>query len=273
MNGQPRSPSQIDNLTLIAMTAIAYILANGVHEGIGHGGACLVTGGRCVALSAVFFECDKSALSSLAQRWIAASGTLANLALGALALLLLARSSRRVTPTGYFLWLLMTVNLLQGAGYLLFSGVANIGDWAQVIRGAEPSWLWRTSLIVAGGAVYWGVIRISLRQLVPFLGESRGRVRRATLLSLVPYLAGGLVYLVAGLPNPLGLWLVLISAAAAAFGGTSALAWMTQLLRNERRYPPSPAAALSIPRSRAWLVAGALTVLLFVGVLGPSIRF
>ncbi len=273
MNGQLRSSAAVDIVTLIAITGVAYVIANGMHEGVGHGGACLLTGGRCVALSAVFFECDRSALSSSAHRWIASAGTLANLVLGAVALLLLTRPGRRATPVRYFLWLLMTVNLLQGAGYLFFSGVAGIGDWADVIQGAEPAWLWRSLLGAAGGAAYWRVVLLSLRQLVPFLGESRGRLRRATLLSLVPYLAGGLIYVVAGLPNPLGPWLVLISAAATAFGGTSALAWMAQLLRNERRYPPSPEAALAIPRSRVWLAVGALSVVLFVGVLGPSIRF
>jgi hypothetical protein len=48
---------------------------------------------------------------------------------------------------------------------------------------------------------------------------------------------------------------------------------MTQLLRNQRRFPPSMEAALSIPRSRAWVVVGALTALVFIAVLGPSIRF
>jgi hypothetical protein len=271
MNDTP-SPN-LDRLTLIAITAVAYILANSAHEGVGHGGACLLMGGHPVALSTLFFECDKSGLSASAQRWISAAGTLANLALGALAMGLLARPPRRKTPGRYFLWLLMTINLLQAAGYLLFSGIANIADWASVIRGVEPPWLWRAVLSLVGGAAYWGTIQLSLRKLVPFLGEDQGRLRRAMELSLIPYLAGGLLYVLAGLPNPLGFWLVLISAVAAAFGGASALAWMTQLLRDERRFPPSAEVALSIPRSRAWVVVGALITLVFIGVLGPSIRF
>lgn len=43
----------------------------------------------------------------------------------------------------YFLWLLMTINLLQAGGYILFSGLGNIGDWAYVIHDLEPVWLWR----------------------------------------------------------------------------------------------------------------------------------
>ncbi len=66
---------------------------------------------------------------------------------------------------------------------------------------------------------------------------------------------------------------MLISAAAASFGGTSGLAWMAQLLRDERRFPPRDGPTLRIPRSVPWLVAGAAIALLFVGVLGPGIRF
>ena len=73
------------------------------------------------------------------------------------------------------------------------------------------------------------------------------------------YVAGGLLYVAAGLLNPESPMLVLISAAAASFGGASALAWMTQLLRNRERYPPSSEPALGIARSWPWLVAGALT--------------
>jgi hypothetical protein len=185
----------------------------------------------------------------------------------------LGRSARRDTPARYFLWLLMPINLLQWAVCLLFSGVANIGDWASFIRGVGSPGLWRAGLALVGGAAYWGTIQLSLRELVPFLGDGPGRQSRARELSLVPYLAGGLLSVLAGLPNPQGFVLVLISAAAAAFGGTSALAWMTQLLRNERRFPPSAEIALSIPRSWAWLVAAALTAAVFITVLGPSIRF
>jgi hypothetical protein len=75
-------PSALDRLTLVAIAAVAYVLANGVHEGVGHGGARLLMGGRPVALSAVFFECDRSGLPASTHRWIAAAGTLANLAVG-----------------------------------------------------------------------------------------------------------------------------------------------------------------------------------------------
>ena len=67
--------------------------------------------------------------------------------------------------------------------------------------------------------------------------------------------------------------LVLISAAAASYGGASALAWMAQLLRSRARYPPTGAPAFGLARSWPWLVAGALAAAVFISLLGPGITF
>ena len=109
--------------------------------------------------------------------------------------------------------------------------------------------------------------------LEPLLGpRTEERQTRVRSLTLLPYLVGGVTFVAAGLLNPHGLELVLISAAAASFGGASLLAWYPGLWA---RRPPVSAQAppLGVPRSRAWLVAAAIALILFVGVLGPGIRF
>jgi hypothetical protein len=61
---------------------------------------------------------------------------------------------------------------------------------------------------------------------------------------------------------------VLISAAAAAFGGTSLLAWYPPLPR-----PPlaTTGAPLGVARSVPWIAAAAFVMAFFVFVLGPGI--
>src|SRR5262249_47750861 len=103
-----------DFWTVVGIATIAYVFANILHEGIGHGGACLLTGGNPLALSTVHFECYKE------ERLVAAGGTLANLAAG-LVCWLGSRFVHRGSHLRYFLWLLMTINLLQAGGYFLFS--------------------------------------------------------------------------------------------------------------------------------------------------------
>jgi hypothetical protein len=260
----------LDRLSLIAIACVAYAIANIAHEGLGHGGACRAVGGRPVAVSAVHFEGDVEGLPPSARRWQAAGGSLLNLALGLTCLAPLRRRTA-ATPARYFLWLLGTLNLLQAFGYGLFSGIGGIGDWAVVVRGFEPAWAWRVGLALLGGVGYWMTIALSLRLLLTFIGDAPGRIARAVTLTLVPYVAGGILYVAAGLLNPHGLRLVAISAAAASFGGASAFAWMAQLLRDTRAYPPSPEPALALRPSLGWRLAGILVAAVFILVLGPSI--
>jgi hypothetical protein len=72
--------------------------------------------------------------------------------------------------------------------------------------------------------------------------------------------------------NPVGPLLILVSAAAASFGGNSGLAWMWTLLRgrpiasNELQMP-------EIERSRGWMVAAVILAIGFIAGLGPGVKF
>jgi hypothetical protein len=72
------------------------------------------------------------------------------------------------------------------------------------------------------------------------------------------------------LPNPAGLILVLVSGAAASFGGTSLLAWVWRSMGTP--LPETPDVPMGIPRSKAWIVAGVICALLFICVLGPGVQ-
>jgi hypothetical protein len=252
---------------------LAYVIADVLHEGVGHGGACLLVGGRPLVLSTVHFDCDSGAVGAWGERFIAAAGTLVNLCAGALALLTLRRARWTSGASAWFLWLFMTVNLLEGTGYFLFSGVGGIGDWAAVTQGLGPAWVGRAALIALGALTYWLAVVRAVRELGPFLsGTGAERVRSAVHLTVPAYVAGGLLSCLAGLFNPVGMVLVAISAAAASFGGTSGLAWMPQLLH--RRSDVSTAEpTLVISRAPAWIVGGSVAAAVFVLMLGPGLRF
>jgi hypothetical protein len=259
-------PQAADLPTLIAIAVIVYALADVLHEGAGHGGACLLTGGRPLALSTVHFECSAD------NRLVFAGGTIANLMTGIAAWRLL-RATRESTHLSYFLWLLMTVNLLQGGGYFLFSGMADIGDWSAFVAGLHPTWVWRVGLLMVGAVLYVAFIWVSIRELLPFVPQaSPARWRDARRLTLVPYVAGGLLSCLAGLFNPVGMILVAISAAAASFGGTSGLAWMWQFFKDPN-FPTSTIELAPPTRSFPWIVFGAVAAAIFVGLLGPSVHF
>jgi hypothetical protein len=256
-----------DLLTIAAIAIAVTSIADVIHEGLGHGGMCIATGGQPLEISTVHFEC------SVDTRLVATGGTLANLIFGAL-FWLAARSVKQSAYWRYFFWLLMTSNLFKAGGYFLFSGVGNFGDWAVVIEGWQPVWAWRGGLIVLGAVTYFLLfVPLCLRELRPFLGtDANNRIRRARLFTLVPYFAGGILSCVAGALNPVGPLLILVSAAAASFGGDSGLAWMWNLLRGQG-IPNTELQMPEIGRSWGWVIAAIILATAFVAVLGPGVKF
>ena len=262
-----REATKPDLLTVAAIAIVATVIANFIHEGFGHGGMCVVTGGRPLVLSTVHFECSAD------TRLVAAGGTLANLIFGALSWVAM-RAVKQSAPWRYFFWLLMTLNLFGVGGYFLFSGIGNIGDWAAVVAGWQPAWAWRVGLAALGIVAYFFLfVPLSLRELRPFLGkDAKIRVRRARQLTLVPYLTAGILSCAAGALNPVGPLLILISAAAASFGGNSGLAWMWTLLYGPR-IPSSEFQMPKIERSRGWIIAAVVVAIGFIMGLGPGVSF
>jgi hypothetical protein len=270
----PPSPeaTKPDLFTVAAITIVATVIANLIHEGLGHGGMCVATGGRALVLSTVHFDCSAD------TRLVAAGGTLANLLFGAL-FWVAERAVKRSASWRYFFWLLMTFNLLSAGGYFLFSGIGNIGDWAAVVAGWQPAWAWRVGLAALGVVTYFFVfVPLSVRELLPFLGhpilgkDAKIRVQRARQLTVTPYLTAGVLACVAGALNPVGPLLILISAAAASFGGNSGLAWMWTLLRGPR-IPSSKFQMPEIERSRGWIIAAVVLAIGFIAGLGSGVKF
>ena len=261
-----RETTKPDLLTIAAIAIVATVIADFIHEGIGHGGMCVATGGRPLVLSTVHFECSRD------TRLVAAGGTLANLIFGSL-FWVATRAVKRSAPWRYFFWLLMTVNLFASGGYFLFSGIGNIGDWAEVVAGWELALARRVGLAALGIVTYFFVfVPLSLLELGPFLGkDTKIRVQGARRLTVTPYLTGGVLACLAGAQNPVRPLLILISAAAASFGGQSALAWMWTLLygpriRNSEFQMPE------IERSWGWIIAAVIMAVIFVAGLGPGVK-
>jgi hypothetical protein len=74
-----------DRLTMVFIPALAYVLQDVLHEGLGHGVTAWLSGAHRLTLSTVALSSD------IDTRWIAANGPLANLLFGAIFWLLLRK--------------------------------------------------------------------------------------------------------------------------------------------------------------------------------------
>ena len=108
---------------------------------------------------------------------------------------------------------------IYGHRLLLFSGLTNFGDWAAVIRGLQPHWIWRLGLTLLGVASYYASMLVVANKLKQFHAkdESSHRLRR---LSWTPYFTDGILAGVAGVFNPAGLFYVIASALPSTLGQT-----------------------------------------------------
>jgi len=251
-------PHRDDTLTIVAIASLGCVQQDLLHEGLGHAVTAWLSGASSITISTVALQSD------ISTRWISASGTLVNIAAGAVLWAALRATALR-PATRYFLVLAMAGNLFTGTGYFLFSGVANFGDWAAVIRGLEPHWAWRVALIAVGVAWYTASMRLVARELEPFNAPDAGRMRR---LCLLPYAVDGALAAIAGALNPLGVFYVIASALPSTLGANAGLLYLPGIMA---RHPAPDRTTERIDRSSGWIAAALAAVLIFVFVLGRGI--
>jgi hypothetical protein len=262
----------------VALGLLAYAISDTAHEVLGHLSAAWLLGFKPYYLSSVGLQTgpamivarndlnglEAHVLTSTSDRLLAASGSAANVLLG-LALIVAFLRRARLDASGYLLWLTSAVSLMNGIGYLVASAIIGSGDWALVISGLSPAWLWRALLGATGAALYVAVVHYYGRALRLVAGAHQISFRELRRAVLAAYVAGGVLLTAAAALNPYGWQLIFISGMGASFALTAGLLRIASDL--------VPAAASEnlplFPRAEfAWLFTSTAVALVFVFVFG-----
>jgi hypothetical protein len=256
-------PSAAKSIGLVAITALAYVLCDLLHE-LGHAAATMLPlGTKAVSISTI-------GLSSVGviSPVVAAAGPVVNLLLASALLLALAP---RASPTWrYFAWLFGTVNLLNGTAYFVYSSILGTGDWATVFSAVGPTALWRPISGLGGAALYIASILASsvvLRRLCVSGVVAKSNINRYCNSA---YWAGGVVITAGAVFNPVSAWFILTSGAAVGFGAMLGLLALPALLNRKRL--PSISAKESLRITWPWVSAGAIALVIFLGIFGPGLH-
>ncbi|MFC5742072.1 hypothetical protein [Dyella tabacisoli] len=263
---ETRARLWVDPWTMVGLVLLLLPLLTMAHELLGHALTCVASGHRPSELGAYYIECPGT--DGWTARIVAMAGTGMDVLLAVLAYLAWCKVERPLPRL--MLWMVFIVKGMVAAGYWMFSGATNLGDWGPDVGGGigplPLPWLWRVGLFVVGLYVYVRVVRLGIRMLIAMLGggDQARRVQRWIALTL--YVVAGVGALVVSLFNPLGLVITLMSAVASSFGGLAGLFNVAYSRRCD--LPPRD---FYIGRHYALIAAGVLVTLVFAATLGPTI--
>ncbi len=270
MNDEPETQDvSVDIPTVAAIAAVSTSLTVGLHELV-HAFTCIAVGGTLRGFSALY--ADTSAPHVWQQKVIAGSAPLFNVVLGLFLLVIVHRSQGMAPRTRWFLWLWMLMNLLSGTGYLMFSGIANVGDVAVVISGGEPQWFFRALITVVGSAMFMSAVWVALREWGRMVGGGGpAQISRSSKLCVTSYFSALAAVALAGVMSPTGITsLPVVAGVFAVAGGQSPLLWMMQWFR-AHMFLKAPGPPLEVQRDWGWMLSGVVVTLLYAVVLGASV--
>ena len=253
------SPSN-DAPTIIAISALAYIIGDLLHEAVGHGVTAWLSGAHRITVSTVALQSD------IDTRWIAANGTLMNFLAAVILWILLLRPQRYRPATLFFLVILLAGNLFTATGYFLFSGITNFGDWAVVIAELRPLWAWRLALTLFGFATYYASMLLVASKLRPFQGPDARRLRS---VCWTPYFTDAILATLAGISNPAGLFYVIASALPSTLGAKAGLLSLPSMMRHKKSNQDPQVISLST----TWILTSAMVSAIFVAGLGRGLTW
>jgi hypothetical protein len=243
------SPSSNDTATVIAVGALAATLAAICHETLGHGLACIGTGGHITLLTSIWFRCEgDSAFADL-------GGPVGNLVAGSAALALLSQT--KVSPrAGLLLLMFGALNLFWFMGQLIFESLTNThDDWYYLMssQSGRPG-IWRTVATIVGIGGYVLIARWVSAIIRRQGGPQAHAIRLAYVAAAAAAVISGLVWR----PNPLH----------SALQGSLALGiaplGLLSVARKASGEVGHDVAASAVPRSWIWITVSAVIFGIFL---------
>jgi hypothetical protein len=243
--------------TVAAIALLAYVSADVAHHLLGHGVACVASGGRIVLLSSIFVNCTvRGAAVDLA-------GPFANLAIGMAALAAAIYAMPRLGPAvRLFLILTAAFNLLWFTLQLAFSAATRTDDFAWPMMHFHVGAIGRYVLIALGALGYLVSIRVIARLMGGF-AYPLARVQKLVLISWLT--AGGIACLTAAFDHHPVAALLHHAAPQSLLLSIGLLFVPARTVPQER--PVVPRIESSVP----WILAACVVAAASIIFLGPGI--
>ena len=238
-----------DLATLVSIGVLAAMVAALAHEAVGHGGACVVSGGEITLLSVIWFRC------SIGGVLIDLAGPVAGLLSGLGGFVLAAFGPRSALRLRLFGLLLGSFGLFWFLAQMVIQTISGVDDWETA---ATWPMVFRIAAVTLGIVLYGSVVRLAW-WLAGRIGPGPTGWRRF----LAPFAAGALALVAcASLRPDDGSALETVRAV-----GLAPLGYLWAVTR------PSVATSIDgeVARSWFWIVSGLVGFTLYAMAFGPGL--
>ncbi len=264
-NSQPLATHD-DTLTVISIAALAFVVADLAHEGVGHGFGFYFAGGHSCMLTTTRLV-EWVTLPDPQWRIFDLGGPFGNLLFALLAWTALRFLRKRPVQLRFFLWLVMAFSLFWAFGYLIYCGATGRGDWMALLTGTKFVTFGRILFVIFGIVLYPLSIRLLAKELPSIVAtHTRARVSRLIWLS---YISGGVIACAGAALDPRGAMEILRSGALSSFGAAVGLLLVARTFSSSPGTQPLTDQPVS--RHLAWILFASAACLYYVAILGPGI--
>ena len=260
----------IDLLTLIAITIIAWSLANFLHEVIGHAGSAALLGipVRAVSTTTMYIEWDQ--IKTVGEnRIIHAAGAGMNLVTGIVALLFLRSQKATKYATRYFLWLFSTISFIIVTLNLISAPLIGGGDLTVIIQELENKELWKVIILGMGVILTIPGYALPLRLWMPDLRGNRKTLLKITIVPVMTLIILQTLSLVGSPFSRLSPEYNHLLASVFAYLHFVLWAVLVNILPIPRSIHSIE--SIRLPRSSVYLGLGLVVGIVFIAVLGPGL--
>ena len=261
---------EIDLLTLIAISIIAWSMANFLHEVVGHAGSAAILGipVRAVSTTTMYIEWDQIKTAGQ-NRFINAAGPGMNLLTGIIALLFLRSPKVKNSATRYLLWLFSTVSFIIVILNLISAPLIGGGDFTVFIQDFKNKELWKAIIIGIGVILAIPGYSLPLRFWMPSLKGNRKTLLKITIIPVLTFIFVQTLSLIGSPFSRLAPDYNHLLASVFAYFHFILWAVLVNII-------PIPRSAhtiehIRLPRSVVYIILGFVTGIIFILVLGPGL--
>lgn len=265
--------ASIDLITVVSIAVVVALLDSVIHEALGHGLVAILLGLHPRQVSTTYLDVSYVNIPAWKSKIVDAAGCGAELIAALIGFAFMGFVQKSKVNLRFFLWLFTSCNIFAVGGYLMVPTFLGFGDWESFVQGLPSPMLWKLGLEILGLIISCSGLYLGVRGLDGFSGKipsgPGSRRRRRAKLIYASYLTIGVVGTVAAIFNPLSPQLVLLSGAAATFGGNAFMLFM--LAFGHKASPTTPEQPMTPTRSFLWLYLGLVALFIEFFVLAPGL--